>query len=524
MTPFRFFRGGVTFAASFLVSGLFLSHQVLAESPLASSLSSASSSSTQSSVSSEPREGSLQCEVTSESVWSTGFVYSFAVTNTGNTPVDGWEVTVALSHEHAITNSWGAEISRGEEINGAGPEYQATHKPWSRVIGAGQSAYFGIQGSLAGSFDSEPVCFADRPEPQDEIHSSVHGPTVFVDALGYIESLSAPEAVTINWGDGHSVNGAHEAWHTYFFPGTYEVSVSVETASGTESKTLEVEAGQWEADGNHAPVAVLAARYSYRAVSADKSLSGDIDGDPLTFEQYSVNSAFAYPRPSASASSSSVAHSSGHSSSSSSFSLGSFNDVLTVTDGELGDTTQKAGQAVNGYIDFPGDPRPLFRKRGLTLYVDASDSRQTTSLRWFFGDGTMSEETVTSHTYDEPGVYEVRLSTTGSGFSDLISVDVRMGGAENTAPSAEFSCSDTGAQNGGWVSCTPDQLYDADGDVLKYEWDLGDGTELVRTSTTAGVRHQFEVPGTYEITLHVSDGEADDQHTWTLTIPASAED
>lgn len=470
-----------------------------------SSLSQWSSSSPQ-----EEPDDSFDCTVSSESVWNNGFVYSFEVTNTGDQPIDGWEVVLDLPEGYTIHNAWGVSISGGS------PDYRAASKSWNGSI-ADNPVGFGIQGTHTGGAAEQPLCYAEGDGPVADVQATMHGQTVFLDALAFIQSLPQPERVTIEWGDGHDVYGAHEAWHTYFFPGTYEVTVRVKTADGEVEKSLQVEAGEWKAGGNHAPVAVLSAEYSYRYVSDDTSLSADIDGDTLNFEQYPVNSYFANNATSASASSTAATPQSQSSQSSSSLSLPSFNDVLTVTDGELGDTTQNAGQAIDGYVDLYGMPLPLFRKDGLTLYVDGSNSRSTVALHWYFGDGAESTETVASHTYDEPGVYEVRLMASGGYMGDDITVDVRMGGAENTPPSAAFDCRNTG---GNRVTCTPEQLYDADGDVLKYEWALGDGTEQVRTSITADVRYQYEAPGTYDITLRVSDGEASDVHSQTLDVTA----
>ncbi|WP_084646125.1 PKD domain-containing protein [Marinimicrobium agarilyticum] len=478
--------------------------------PLASSSSQywSSSSVSQWSSSSPAPDDSFNCKVSSESVWNSGFVYSFEVTNTGNQPVDGWEVVLDLPEGYTIHNAWGVTIS------GSSPDYRAASKSWNGYIGDNPVG-FGIQGTHTGGAGEQPLCYAEGDGAVADVQATMHGQTVFVDALGFIQSLPQPERVTIDWGDGHSVYGAHEAWHTYFFPGLYEVTVLVETESGDVKQSFQVEAGEWKAEGNHAPVAVLSAHYSYGNVDDDVSLSGDLDGDTLTFEQYPVNSYFASSAASASASSTSSLPQSSSSQSSSSVALPSFNDVLTVTDGELGDTTWNYGQAIEGYVDFYGDPRPLFRKQGLTLYVDASDSLRTSFLRWHFGDGTESTETVTSHTYDEPGLYEVRLTATGNFFSGDITVNVQMGDAENTVPSAAFDCRNTGRT---WVSCTPEQFYDADGDVLKYEWSLGDGTEQVRISTTAEVRYQYETPGSYEVTLRVSDGEASDVSSQTVEV------
>ncbi|WP_347332124.1 PKD domain-containing protein [Marinimicrobium locisalis] len=551
MTPYQFFRGSVTFAASVLLSGLVLSHQVLAESPLPP-MSSSSASSTQSSASSYAPGRSFNCEVASESVWSSGFVYSFEVANTGIEPVDGWEVIIEMPEGYTINHAWGADIS------GEAPEYRATGKPWNDFIASEQVVGFGLQGSRTGDSDEQPRCFAVGQDPHTELRATMNGQTVFVEALGFIEGVPNPESVTISWGDGHSVKGAHEAWHTYFFEGTYTIIVEVTSDSGTHRKTVQVEAGQWQEEGNHAPVAMIAADHSPGEVWMNTDLSMDPDGDEITKTMYTANSAFAASSARASSSSASIrrefssssrpsviSSSSassvfGNSSSSSSYSYSSFytvgssssssssrysnssssfqsevlNKVLTVYDGELGDTSQASGVSFEGHLDFAGTPRPLFRKRGLTLYVNAGYSTRTNFLRWDFGDGSDSNDPVTSHTYAEPGVYEVTLSTTGVFFVDDKTVSVAMG--SDLAPSADFSCEASDELS---FTCHPASDYGEDGDVLKFEWQVQGGTEAITTSVLPSAFFRVDEPGTYEVTLNVYDGTRWDEQTTSVTVP-----
>lgn len=524
MSLYRPFLGVLSLVVSFLFSSV-----ALAQAPI-TPLSSASSSSEQSSASSQTSEQSFHCEVTSESVWNNGFVYSFEITNTGIEPIGGWEVILDLPEGYTIHNAWGADIS------GSAPEYLATSKSWNGLI-AENPVGFGIQGTHSGTADEQPRCFAVGQNPTAELRATMNGQTVFLDALGFIQSVSQPESVTVDWGDGHSVYGAHEAWHTYFFEGTYTITVSVASDTGISRKTIEVEAGQWQEQGNHPPVAMIASDHSPGEVWAETGLSMDPDGGELTKIIYSANSGFTSASASSSSSSleqafssssrmassisshavtnsSSSSDSSRFSNSSSSFESESFNKVLTVFDGELGDTSQASGYSFNGHLDFPGIPRPLLRKRGLTLYVNAGYSSRTNALRWDFGDGADSNDTVTSHTYDEPGVYDVTLSTTGVFFVDDKTVSVSMG--YDQAPSADFTCE---AFEDLSVTCAPASDYDEDGDVLKFEWQLQGETDAITTSVYPSALLQVEEPGTYEVTLEVYDGTRRTEQTQTVSIP-----
>jgi chitodextrinase len=59
---------------------------------------------------------------------------------------------------------------------------------------------------------------------------------------------------------------------------------------------------------------------------------------------------------------------------------------------------------------------------------------------------------------------------------------------------------------------------DPEGDPLSYSWDLGDGT----TRTDEVVSHVYSSPGTYPVTLSVSDGELIDSDTVEVTVMADS--
>ncbi|MGH6920581.1 MAG: PKD domain-containing protein, partial [Geminicoccaceae bacterium] len=124
--------------------------------------------------------------------------------------------------------------------------------------------------------------------------------------------------------------------------------------------------------------------------------------------------------------------------------------------------------------------------------------------RWDFGDGTTADGQQVLHSFEQPGIYEVRLAVTDdSGARCATSVDVAR--VHVNAPPLAVA----GGDRGGFVGGAHDNLLfdaslssDADGEPLSYVWDLGDGI----TRTGEKVLHGYGEEGEYAVRLAVSDG------------------
>jgi len=101
-----------------------------------------SSSKTQSVTVSAPIVGSGAgiCTFTATSEWNTGFVGNVAITNEGNTDIDGWELNFILPSGYVVTDSWNANVSGTNAITG-------TPVSWNTVVKPGQTRDFGVKGS-----------------------------------------------------------------------------------------------------------------------------------------------------------------------------------------------------------------------------------------------------------------------------------------------------------------------------------------------------------------------------------------
>lgn len=131
---------------------------------------------------------------------------------------------------------------------------------------------------------------------------------------------------------------------------------------------------------------------------------------------------------------------------------------------------------------------------------DASHSSDldgsVSSIVWDFGDGTVGEGAVTSHTYEQSGTYDVMLTIRDDlGLEDRTVIMVA--GAANLPPTAigQTTCVD--------LSCTFDASasVDPDGYIKSYRWQFGDG----KSATSMVTSHAYESGGDYTAALLITD-------------------
>ena len=91
--------------------------------------------------------GSTSCRTAyATNVWPGGFTADVTITNTGSSPVNGWQLAFALPSGQRITNSWNANLSSS---SGAVTASNVGH---NGQIAAGGQVTFGFQGTVDGSF------------------------------------------------------------------------------------------------------------------------------------------------------------------------------------------------------------------------------------------------------------------------------------------------------------------------------------------------------------------------------------
>ena len=137
----------------------------------------------------------------------------------------------------------------------------------------------------------------------------------------------------------------------------------------------------------------------------------------------------------------------------------------------------------------------------LVCAVDASDSSdedgEVVEYAWSFGEEGIAEGSTAEYAFPSPGTYTINLVVTddeGATGSAERTVEV----VENAPPVAVvdgscvlLECSFTGSGSS-----------DADGSIVGYSWDFGDGSAVVEG---VDVDHVYAEPGSYEVTLVVTD-------------------
>lgn len=128
--------------------------------------------------------------------------------------------------------------------------------------------------------------------------------------------------------------------------------------------------------------------------------------------------------------------------------------------------------------------------------------RPITSYAWDFGNGETATGPTAFTTYTTPGTYQARLTVTDAdGDQDVQIRTITVNVPPNVPPSAAIGASSTGGQAPLTVNFDGTGSSDPDGSVASYFWDFGNN----RTATTPTASATYTQPGTYVVTLTVTD-------------------
>ncbi len=162
---------------------------------------------------------------------------------------------------------------------------------------------------------------------------------------------------------------------------------------------------------------------------------------------------------------------------------------------------------------------------GTTFLLDASGSTDpdgdALTAVWDFDrdDGIQQDSAglMVTHAYLEAGSFVATVTVTDGRFSDVDSVKVEVVPQGQNVPPVAVIAAPTDGQA---VNLSEPVRFsslgssDADGDTLRYRWDLGDGTVIEGPE----VDHSYQTPFIYGVTLAVDDGQATSIASLTLVV------
>jgi len=131
--------------------------------------------------------------------------------------------------------------------------------------------------------------------------------------------------------------------------------------------------------------------------------------------------------------------------------------------------------------------------------TDPNGKMDIVSWHWDFGDGNTSDDQNPKHAYSHSGIYNVTLTITDSyGEEGNITAKIEV---KNIPPVANFSWSPFSPNAKESIQFT-DASTDADGSIVNYTWDFGDGSSYSKDKNPS---HTYYDNGVYTVKLTVTD-------------------
>ncbi|MCW3985053.1 MAG: PKD domain-containing protein, partial [Candidatus Bathyarchaeota archaeon] len=319
------------------------------------------------------------------------------------------------------------------------------------------------------------------------------------------ETVYTGEAITFNASDSYDPDGVIVSYfwdfsdgtnatgaiveHTYADDGNYTVTLTVTDDDGATASTSATKTVL-----NSPPVAFFteSAETAYTSETITFNASGSYDSDGTIVSYFwdfgdgmnatGVVVEYAYAQD------------------------GNYTVTLTVTDNDGATNTATSTKTV---LNRP--PVAIFTESaetvltGETIYFNASQSYDLdgwiVSYFWDFGDGTNATGVVVEHTYSDNGVYTVTLTVTDDDNDTATTTATKT--VLNRPPVASFTESAETMYTGEIIYFSASGSYDADGTIVSYFWDFGDGSNATGVTT----QHAYADDGNYTITLTVTDDD-----------------
>ncbi len=188
---------------------------------------------------------------------------------------------------------------------------------------------------------------------------------------------------------------------------------------------------------------------------------------------------------------------------------GTYSVTLVASNSAGGNTVTQTN-----YITVNPGPTAGFSSttNGLTATF-TNNSANANTYNWSFGDGNSSSENNPVHTYGQDGVYTVTLTATGTCGTSTSTQTVTI----VTVPSAGFTASPTS----GCGPLTVQFTNASSANAVSFLWAFPGGTP--DTSTAENPVVTYNTPGTYSVTLTVSNAAGSNSATQTNFITVNAD-
>jgi PKD repeat protein len=163
-------------------------------------------------------------------------------------------------------------------------------------------------------------------------------------------------------------------------------------------------------------------------------------------------------------------------------------------------------------VGFTYEPAEPTDRDTVQFYGTFSGPART--WHWDFGDGVTDTAQNPAHAYADDGTYTVTLTVTATDDTTYsIEKEVTV---TNVPPEPSFAASPEQPLSLETVAFS-DASYDPDGTIVNWTWDFGDGT----TATVRNPHHRYATPGTFTVTLTVTDDDGAQAGTETVLTVAN---
>ncbi len=308
------------------------------------------------------------------------------------------------------------------------------------------------------------------------------------DASGSNDPDGSIKAYFWDFGDSKRAQGV-KVTHSYKKPDYYNVKLRVEDNSDSPCNTDEDQIGVWV---NAPPVVEIGEDINVsidQTITFDGSNNIDTDGKIVDFQwdmgdgnkkqgmivDHAFSKAGTYRVTLTISDNAAVSNSSA-----------SDRKLIFVNDPPVADAGPDHRVAVNEKINFNGSG-------------SYDNDGKLIDYEWNFGDGGRDDGIKTSHDYDSPGRYWVALTVQDNSATDTDTDTDSALVIINYPPVADAGLDQLVSVSE--VHFDASGSYDEDGEIIKYDWDFGDGKAGAGEKTT----HVYANPGVYTVTLNVTD-------------------